>query len=76
MTYERFSSAIKLLPFQPFVVHMADGRAIPVVHPEQVAMHPQSRTVVVDQPNESMHIIDLLLVTGLEFGNAAEKQAG
>ncbi len=55
-------------PFQPFVMHMADGRSLPVVHREFLAMSPSGRTVVVYQPDESFDIVDLLLVTDLKVG--------
>ncbi len=34
-------------PFQPFVIHMADGRQIPVEDREFMARAPSGRTVVV-----------------------------
>ena len=53
-------------PFRPFVMHLADGRAIPVMHREYLASAPSGRTVVVFQPDDSFSIVDLVLVTDLE----------
>ena len=53
-------------PFQPFVIHLADGRQIPVLHREFMATAPSGRTVLVYQPDDSSNVIDLLLVTDLE----------
>jgi hypothetical protein len=46
---------------------MADGREILVEHPEFMAHAPSGRTVVVYQPNDSVNIIEPLLVTDLEL---------
>ncbi len=53
-------------PFQPFVIHLADGRNVPVHHREFLASSPSGRTVIVYQPDDSFNVIDLLLVTDLE----------
>lgn len=57
-----------------FVIHLADGRQIPVRSREFMASAPNGRTIVVYQPDSTAHVIDLLLVTGLELklgGNGA-----
>ena len=48
-------------------MHLADGRHIPVLHREFLMPSPSGRTVVVYQPDDSLNIIDLLLVTDLEI---------
>ena len=53
-------------PFRPFVLHLADGREIPVVHRDFIMASPNGRTVIVYQPDSSFNIIDLRLVTALE----------
>lgn len=53
-------------PFIPFVMHLADGRHIPVLHPEFMMASPSGRTVIVYQPDDSFNIVDLLLVTDLD----------
>jgi hypothetical protein len=49
------------------VIHLADGREVPVLHREFMASVPTGRTIVVMQPDESVNVIDLLLVTDLEI---------
>jgi len=66
MTIEKLREMYNAQPFQPFVIHLADGRAIPVVHREFIMAAPSGRTIIVVQPDDSMNIIDLLLVTDLE----------
>ena len=60
-------------PFRPFVLHLADGRAIPVHHHEFLASAPSGRTIIVYQPDDSFNIVDLLLVTDLEVRPEAKK---
>jgi hypothetical protein len=49
------------------VIHLADGREVPVHHREFIMAAPSGRTVIVCQPDDTVNIIDLLLVTGLEL---------
>ena len=67
MTIEQLRAAYQARPFRPFVMHLADGRSIPVHSPEFVLTTPSGRTIVVAQPDDTLKIIDLLLVTDLEF---------
>ena len=67
MTIEKLQACYNAQPFQPFVLHLADGRNVPVVHRDFIAASPTGRTVVVIQPDDSMNIIDLLLVTDIEL---------
>jgi hypothetical protein len=54
-------------PFRPFLIHLADGRSLPVVHREFIAHAPSRRTMAVYQPDDSLNIVDLLLVTDIEI---------
>lgn len=67
MTIEQLRAAYHAEPFRPFVLHLADGRQIPVHHHEFIMTVPSGRTIVVAQPDDAVNIIDLLLVTDLEF---------
>lgn len=66
MTIERIRSLYAALPFRPFTIHLADGRAISVLSREFMANAPSGRTVVVFQPDDTMNIFDLLFVTDFE----------
>jgi hypothetical protein len=66
MTRERILRLWKAEPFQKFTMHLTDGRRIPVVHREFLSISPSGRTVNVYQPDDSLNIVDLLLVTDLE----------
>ena len=67
MTIDRLRDAYNAQPFQPFVMHLADGREVPVVHREFIMPVPSGRTVIVVQPDDTVNIVDLLLVTDLEL---------
>jgi hypothetical protein len=67
MTIDKLRAAYETKPFRPFVIRLADRRAIPVEHRELIMTVPSGRTIIVAQPDDSFNIIDLLLVTDLEF---------
>ena len=67
MTIEQLRNLYNAQPFRPFVIHLADGREVPVHHREFIMAVPSGRTVVVCQPDDTMNIIDLLLVTDVEL---------
>jgi hypothetical protein len=71
MTIEQLGNLCNAQPFQPFVMHLDDGQQIPVQHREFMATAPSGRTVVVYQPDETMNIVDLLLVTDLDVKPAS-----
>ena len=66
MTTDQFRNTLHQQPFRPFTIHMADGRAFQVTHPDFVAQSPSGRTVIVFQTDESYSMLDLLLVSELE----------
>jgi len=69
MTIEQVKQLYNFAPFKPFIIHLADGRRIPVKHREFIATSPSGRTIVVYEQDDSFNIIDLLLVTSLEVKN-------
>jgi hypothetical protein len=72
MTIERLREARDSSPFTPFTLSLADGRRFRVPHRDFVWFPPHAqRTVVVagEQP-ESHSIIDVLMITSLDFESA------
>ena len=67
MTIEQIRAAFEAQPFKPFIIHLADGRNIPVQSREFISPAPSGRSLFVWQPDDSFNVIDLLLVTDLEF---------
>ncbi len=76
MTSERIRQLWKAEPFQKFTMHLADGRKIPVLHREFLAISPSGRTVNVYQPDDSLNIVDLLLVTDVEIRTNGRSHRG
>ncbi|HVW37740.1 MAG TPA: hypothetical protein VHB99_10565 [Pirellulales bacterium] len=78
MTIERFCDFYNAQPFQPFTIHLAKGREVPVLHREFIMATPSGRTVVVCQPDDTLNVIDLLLVADLEIktpnGSASKRR--
>lgn len=67
MTIEQLRNVYNAKPFRPFVIHLADGRQVPVHHREFIMAVPSGRTIFVCQPDDTVNVIDLLLVTDLEL---------
>ncbi len=75
MTIEQLRNAHRARPFQPFTIHLADGRNFHVPHPEFLSHAPSGRTAIVHHADDSFSIIDLLLVTELEVHPGASTTA-
>ena len=67
MTIEQMRSFYNAQPFRSFLVHLADGRAIPVNHREFIMSVPSGRTVIICRPDDTVNVVDLLLVSDLEI---------
>jgi hypothetical protein len=66
MTTEQLRRVHNTRPFVPFFLHSADGRALRVNHPENLAFNGAGRTVNVVTGDES-EIVDLLLIASIRF---------
>jgi len=66
MTIEQLRTMHRATPFRPFDIHLADGRSLPVEHPEVLAIVPPGRTIAVGLGDGTAEIVDLLLVTSLK----------
>lgn len=67
MTNESIRQALSARPFIPFTIRMADGRAFAVRHPEMLLAPQGARTIVLYLGDERYNMIDLLLVSSLDF---------
>ena len=68
MTVGQLKQALQSKPFTPFRIKTADGGEYRVNHPDMVWMNPQAqRTFVVATEAEAYAVVDLLLVSALEF---------
>ena len=75
MTIQQLRAAHQATPFQPFTVHMADGRAFRVPHPDFLSMSPTGRTVIIYQEDDEFSILDLLLMTEIQMTQAESSKA-
>jgi len=53
-------------PFKPFEIHLADSRSLTVEHPEMLSQSRTGRTIAVASPDDTIEIIDLLLVVSIK----------
>lgn len=66
MTIEQIRKSYDAQPFQPFVIHLADGREIPVSSREFMMTAPNGRTIAVYQADSTANFIGLLLITDVK----------
>jgi hypothetical protein len=67
MMSETIRAAVKTRPFIPFGLRMPDGRLVHVPSPECIFLVPESRNLVVAQSAGTFNVIDMFLVTDLEY---------
>ena len=63
--------ALHKVPFEPFVIRLADGRSLPVPHPDFVALTP--RRAIVGAEDDSWSIVEPLLIVSLDYGSTESK---
>ena len=66
MTTDALIEHWRTKPFNPFAIHMADGRSIRLSHPEYMIMSPTKRTVVVYERGDVFRVLDIRLITERE----------
>jgi hypothetical protein len=66
MTIDELRGFSRAQPFQPYVIHLTDGRAVLVSHPELMMAVPSGRTILVCQPDDTIDVIDLPQVARVE----------
>lgn len=71
MTVDQIRATLQETPFQPFEIHVADGRSFAVKHPDFLLIGPDRRTIFVFEGSGGMfNILDLRLVTGIRVPTA------
>jgi hypothetical protein len=75
MDLQGIRAALHRRPFEPYTLRLADGRALPVPHPDSVAVG-QGRGVVIGA-DDSWSVVEPLMVVSLEFNRpTARAQTG
>ncbi len=57
MTIEQLRKIHQIRPFQAFDIHLADGRSIPVSHPELLAFSPPDETFAAGMPGGNIETV-------------------
>ncbi len=64
---------LRAVPFQPFVIRMADGKEYRIEHPDFVlAASTDVPQITIEDPDGSTHFLSALLVTSVERVPSAE----
>jgi hypothetical protein len=66
MTIERLRKMHAERPFKAFEIHLADSRSLTVEHPEMLSQSQSGRTIAVARPDDTIEIVDLLLVVSIK----------
>jgi hypothetical protein len=75
MRIDAIRAALHEQPFRPFTLRLADGRELPVPHPDFVAI--LGRTAVVANPrlDDSYCIVEPLLIVSIDYAGATTQPA-
>jgi hypothetical protein len=75
MTNEEIRRYQRAEPFQPFDLHLADGRVLHVPHPEFVYVPPiNTRTVIVTDSRGITETINVLLIVPVRSGENGKRR--
>ena len=75
MNIKLVRAAVHRQPFQPFVIRLADGRAVPVPHPDFVALG-RRVVIVVGDDDSSMDIEPFMIVSLDKPGKKSKRGNG
>ncbi len=67
MTKDAIKATLSAQPFKPFALRLKDGKLVSVPHPEFIVVSRTGRTAVVNTEGDKYSIVDLGLVTAVEF---------
>jgi len=63
MIIDELKDARDAMPFYPFTIHMANGRAFRVIHRDYFWLPPGDRIAIFHPVDSGTHILDILLMT-------------
>ncbi len=75
MTTEAFKAHLNAAPFHPFQVHLSDGLAVPVRHPDFVALSPKGWEAMIWTAEHTCEFIDLAAVMSLKVTRRPKPKA-
>ena len=59
-------------PFQPVVLHLADGRSLEIPHSDFASISQSGRRVIVEKNDDTFEIVDVLLINRVEVKPSAQ----
>jgi hypothetical protein len=74
MTGDQFQTTLNAWPFVPFTIRTADDERCPIFDPKVAGAPPTGRLAFIELDDGSARIIDIRLITAIEF--SAEDAAG
>jgi hypothetical protein len=75
VTIDKLREVLRTQPFELFTIQVADGRNVPVPHPDFVSVDPKGRVVHVFREDGSSEFIDCMLVTSIELTNGRPRRS-
>jgi hypothetical protein len=66
MNIKQFRKVHEARPFQGFDIHLTDGRAIPVSHPELLACDLEDETFTVEMPGGEVETIKATMIAAVK----------
>ena len=72
MTIDQLREMHRAEPFNPFTLHLTDGRHIHISRPEFMMQSQRGRTICVATADGTFEIIDLMLVVSIESKNGEQ----
>ena len=67
MRLEQIRGLLTAQPFRPFMIHLAEGRAVPVLHRDFALLAPDGRTLFAYGADHSFDMIDVMLITSIHL---------
>jgi hypothetical protein len=72
----RIRELLRAVPFQPFIIRMADGREYRIDHPDFVlAAASDIPQITIEEPDGRQHYLSALLITSLEHASGITAQS-
>jgi hypothetical protein len=72
MDLQGIHEALRRQPFKPFDIRLADGRSVPVRHPDFVAVG--KRRIIVVEPDDSWSVLEPLLIVSLDYNGKRRRR--
>lgn len=76
MIIQKLRRVHRARPFRPFTIHVSDGRALEVAHPELLALSVVDNTALVVCPETEFEVVDLDQVTSIRKARRKPREEG